>query len=60
MILFRGSSSIVLAEGAVRESFRAFSGARFEYCPLFLVGLDSSAMDGFKHNAMDSWQFEEE
>src|SRR6266581_4553908 len=26
MILFRGSSSIALAEGAVRESFRAFQG----------------------------------
>src|SRR6266571_368946 len=46
MILFRGSSSIALAEGAVRESFRAFSGACFGYCPLFLVGLDSSASVG--------------
>src|SRR6266699_7145167 len=41
-----GSSSIALAEGAVRESFRAFSGACFGYCPLFLVGLDSSASVG--------------
>ncbi len=59
MILFRGSSSIALAEGAVRESFRAFSGACFEYCPLFLAGLDSSASVGFKHKGMGSWQFEE-
>src|SRR6266581_2598521 len=34
MILFRGSSSIALAEGAVRESFRAFSGACFRILPI--------------------------
>jgi len=54
MILFRGSSSIALTGGAVRESFRAFQRGVFGYYPLFFVRLDSSATDGFKHKAMGS------